>query len=330
VYAPDGSALQITYLPGATDMPVGNNNVSVYGLVAVGSGGAVFVLDQADATFTPTETGPFPQFPNGTQFGSSALYNLSPNANAQALPLACVANAASFGTGAVAPGELVALYGNSLGPQQGVQTSATLQSAFPTQAGGVEVTFDGTPGPLLWVQDSQVNVAVPWSVAGPTTQICVTYNNVKTNCLTWPVAQAAPGVFTVDGVHAAALNQDGTLNSASNPAPANTIVAVWATGLGPITPPQPDGSLVGLPLPVNAYPAGLVLPETLGLVTLPFPAPTTYLGPAPLLIAGTSQINFSSNLFISRFVVDTSLSLTVQGGADSNSFQIYVALTGGQ
>lgn len=102
VYAPDGSMLQTTYLPGAT------SEVYEYGLIAAGSGGAVFVLEQADTTFTPSLNGPFPQFQYGsmagsTQTGSSALYNLSPKANAQIMPLACVANAASFATGAVAP-----------------------------------------------------------------------------------------------------------------------------------------------------------------------------------------------------------------------------------
>lgn len=222
VYAPDGSALQITYLPGATSTEF------AFGLIAIG-GSSVFVLDVADTTFNPTQTGPFPQYPFGSQgsSASSALISLVPNPNAQTVPLACVANAATFVTNtAITPGELVALYGNSLGPAQGVGPEATLQSPYPTQAGGTQVTFDGKPAPLLWVQDSQVNAAVPWSVAGPTTQICVTYNNTQTNCLTMPVAQSAPGVFTVDGVHAVALNQDGTMNSASNPAPRNSIVAI--------------------------------------------------------------------------------------------------------
>jgi len=95
-------------------------------------------------------------------------------------------------------------------------------------------------------------------VAGPTTQVCVTYNNAKTNCLALPVAEAAPGVFTVDGTYAAAVNQDGSVNSAANPAPPNSIVSIYATGLGPINPPQADGSLVGLPLQ-TALPADDVL-----------------------------------------------------------------------
>lgn len=320
VYAPDGSVLQITYLPGAT------NTQFAFGLLAIG-GPSVFVLDVADTTFHPTQAGPFPQYPYGPQVSpaSFALINLSPNASAQTVPLACVVNAASFITNmAVVPGELVTLYGNSLGPELGVAPAATLQSPFPTEAGGTRVTFDGKAAPLLWVQDSQVNVAVP-SVSGPTTQICVTYNDVQTNCLAKPVAQSAPGVFTLDGVHAAVLNQDGTMNSASNPAPRNSTVAIWATGLGPIRPSQPDGSLVGEPLPVNAGAVSLGTLTCVDMgcpVTLLAPTQTTYAGPAPLLIAGTTQINF--NLGESppnSFVV----SVASASSPYSNTFQIFVA-----
>jgi uncharacterized protein (TIGR03437 family) len=169
-----------------------------------------------------------------------------------------------------------------------------MQSPFPTQMANVEVTFDGTPAPLLWVQDAQINVLAPWSLtAGKSTEVCVTYNSVKMNCLTWPVAQTDPGVFLLaDGVHAAALNQDGTVNSASNPALPGSIVTVFATGLGPITPPQADGTLVGLPLPTNVVPAQVQAfwEDFFGYGYIPYQV--TYAGPAPDLVAGVSQINF--------------------------------------
>jgi uncharacterized protein (TIGR03437 family) len=292
-------------------------------------GSSVYVLDVAAPTFSPTQTGPFPQYPYGTDIApaSFALLKLSPNPNAQTMPLACIANAASFVTNAeVAPGELVSLYGNSLGPADGVAPQATPQTPYPTRAGGTQVTFDGKAAPLLWVQDSQVNVVVPWSVAGPTTQICVTYNGVRTNCLTKPVATSAPGVFTVDGTHAVALNQDGTLNSAAHPAPRNSIVAIWATGLGPISPLLPDGSLVQMPLPINTYQPTLGTPACVGRgcpITILVPAVTTYAGPAPTQIAGMTQINF--NLGPSpqpSFIVTAG---TTPSGRYSNAFQIYVA-----
>jgi hypothetical protein len=215
--------MQATYIPGAADGAP---------FIATGPNSTVFLAALADGTIAPTQTGPFP----AGQIGTSLLWHLSPSANVQTLPLACVGNAASYGTGPIAPGEIVTLMGNGLGPQQGVAPQATLESPYPIEAAGVEVTFDGTPAPLLWVQDSQINAVAPWSLTpGQNTQVCVFYNNVNANCLTWPVALTAPAVFTVDGVHAAAVNQDGTINSADNPAPVGSIVAVWATGLGPIS-----------------------------------------------------------------------------------------------
>jgi uncharacterized protein (TIGR03437 family) len=187
----------------------------------------------------------------------------------------------------------------------------------------VEVTFDGTPAPLLWVQDAQINLAVPWSVVGPNTEVCVTFNNVRSNCLSLPVAQAAPGVFTVDGTWAAALNQDGSINSAANPAPPDSIVAVFATGLGPISPPQADGSLVGLPLPVNTLSLVLVQHCLSTGCSQQSTINPRYAGPAPYLVAGTSQINFAA-----RDASAASLFLAVLGAVTaqpSNTFRIHVA-----
>ena len=275
VIAPDGSLLQGTYVPHAANVFL----AFLAPLIVTGPGSTLFLVVPADGSFAPTRTGPFP----AGSFGTNFLQHLSPNTNAQTYPLACLGNAASYdSTSPLAPGEIVALFGNGLGPQEGIQTSATLQSPFPTKEGDVQVTFDGTPAPLMWVQDAQINAVVPWSLTpGQTTQVCVSNNTVKTNCLTWPVAQTAPGVFTVDGVYAAALNQDGTINSAENPAPQGSVVTVFATGLGPIAPPQADGSLVGLPLPTNTLSAALCgLDSTLqGPVTLPWDGTTV--GPAP-------------------------------------------------
>jgi uncharacterized protein (TIGR03437 family) len=317
VFAPDGSVLQATYIPGG-----GISGATV----ATGPNSTVFVVTGPGATFAPTRAGPFPAGTSGTGF----LWRLSPDPSARTSPLACLVNGASFGEGPIAPGGFVTLLGSGLGPQQGAQTEATSQSPFPTQAANVEVTFDGTPAPLLWVQDSQINLVAPWSLTpGQNTQVCVSVNNLKTNCLTWPVAQTAPAVFTVDGVHAAALNQDGSVNSASNPAAPGSIVTVWTTGLGPITPPQADGTLVGLPLPNNLLPVGVQAPsasyEPCQMPIFPgfCPQPyntfdVTYAGPAPYLVAGASQIDFQ----VANYTDAIYVSLP---SAASPGFQVYVA-----
>jgi uncharacterized protein (TIGR03437 family) len=310
VLAPDGSPLQTTYIPGGWGGAL---------LVATGPNSTVFVVDAAGASFVPTQAGPFPAGTSGTSF----LWRISPKANAQIVPLACLGNAAGYATGPIAPGEIVTLFGNGLGPEHGVQTQATLQSPFPTQAANVEVTFDGTPAPLLWVQASQINVVAPWSLTpGQTTQVCASFNGVKTNCLSWPVVEASMAVFTVDGVYAAALNQDGTINSAENPAALGTIVSVFATGLGPIFPAQANGTLVGLPLPNNVLPVGVEARYVTDIFLHPGSTPfeVMYAGPAPYLVAGVSQINFRT----AQYPVEQGQIYLVRPSGVSPGFRIYL------
>jgi uncharacterized protein (TIGR03437 family) len=286
VFAPDGSLLQTTYAPPGNEGAVGAPTI------AIGPNTTVFLVHSAGSTFGATQGSPFQAV-----VPLHYLWRLSPNPNAQTLPLACMGSSINYLTGPIAPGSLVTLFGTSLGPQQGVQLQATPTNPYPGQAAGATVTFDGTAAPLLWVQDSQINVVAPWELTpGQNTAVCVTYNSAKTNCLSWPVVETVPVVIlSSDGVHALALNQDGSINSASNPAAEGSVVSVFATGLGPIAPPQADGTLIGFPLPTN------VLPVTIGFVvgngpfgaTIYNPFEVTYAGPAPYLVAGISQINFN-------------------------------------
>jgi uncharacterized protein (TIGR03437 family) len=332
VVAPDGSILQTTYAPPgiepSTYAPPDGGSDLESPLVAMGPNSSVFVAQAAAAEFSPTRAGPFPQSTSTPYY----LWNLSLDANAHTFPLACLGNAATYLTGPIAPGGFVTLYGNGLGPQQGVQMQATLEVPFPTQSAGVAVTFDGTPAPLLWVQDGQINVVAPWALTpGQSTSVCVTYNGVKTNCLSWPVAATAAAVFTVDGLHASALNQDGSVNSANNPAQSGSIVSVFATGLGPITPPQSDGTLVGFPLPTDVLPVTVALLVAGGIppILTPIPTQVTYAGPAPGLVAGASQINFQIVPVFdpsANEIYAVSSPASQQFSPASQQFEIYVAV----
>ncbi len=288
VIAPDGSILQATYIPGGDYLGTP--------LLAVVPNGTVLVAATAGPGFTPTQTGPYPAGAAGSIFLSNLSSTTSGAQAAQTYSLACAGSSASLIVGSISPGELITLFGNGLGPVQGVQPHVVSPDPFPTKMANVQVTLDGIPAPLLWVQDAQINLVAPWSLLpGKNTQICVTYNNVATNCLTVPVVDAMPAVFTVDGRYAAALNQDGSYNSASNPATPGSIVTVYATGLGPITPSQADGSEIGVPLPVNSLTFGAEAIYTIGIpfgTEIDTPFEVLYAGPAPTLVAGVSQINF--------------------------------------
>jgi uncharacterized protein (TIGR03437 family) len=59
------------------------------------------------------------------------------------------------------------------------------------------------------------------------------------------VASASPGIFTTaqDGRgQAAALNEDGRANSPSNPAAKGSVIVLYGTGQGQVSPPVQDGT----------------------------------------------------------------------------------------
>jgi len=282
VYGPEGELLQSTFLP---SQEPDDSLIHMVGLAAA-SDGAIYVVGNSAFFETPT--------------GSWFLIHLSQQPNATRVQLACVGNAASYDPGPVAPGELVSLFGQGLGPAEGVQPKVNLKSGFPKQLANVQVTFDGKPAPILYVQDNQINTIVPWSLnVGTTTEICVVYQEAITNCLERSVASVAPAVFmTDDRIHAAALNEGGSINSSTNPAKLGSTVSIFATGLGPISPAQPDGSIVGMPLPVNMVPWSQGhLFATIQTGAQFYSMRTTYDGPAPFQAAGVSQINFTLNQY---------------------------------
>jgi hypothetical protein len=111
-----------------------------------------------------------------------------------------VTNAASFLSGAVAPGEIVSIFGTGF-------------------AEGVRPQFDGAAAPVFYSGRNQINTATPPAL-GPTTEL-----QVGSTRLTLPVVPSAPGVFGV-------LNQDYSLNSTARPAARGSVLQIFATGGG--------------------------------------------------------------------------------------------------
>jgi uncharacterized protein (TIGR03437 family) len=221
---------------------------------------------------------------------------LSASSAPQTVHLACLGNAGSFQSGTVAAGEIISLFGEGLGPAQGIAPTVSAQDSFPVELAGVAVTFDGTPAPLLYVEDGQINTVVPWRLTtGSTTKVCVSYAGTATNCVMRSVSAAAPGVFTFDGDYAAAINQDGSVNSATNPARIGSAVAIFGTGLGQVTPMPRDGAITALPLGTDMLPTKIA--ERMGAIIASsfFPVDVQYAGPAPFEVAGLSQINVAAS-----------------------------------
>jgi len=213
------------------------------------------------------------------------LSNAQPNLSA-----AGVANAASSLPGAVAPGELVALYGTALGPAGGAQLQLTNPLLVANALAGGHVLFDGVPAPIVYASSGQVNAVVPYAVAShSTTTLQVEYLGAVSAPVSLPVAAAAPGLFTANAGgsgQGAILNaRDNSVNSAANPAARGDWVSIYGTGAGATTPAGVDGLLATAPYP--QVPANVPVAVTMGGL----PCAVNYAGAAPYLISGVTQIN---------------------------------------
>ncbi len=181
-----------------------------------------------------------------------------------------VVNAASFtsdtsGT-ALAPGEIISIFGSGLGPGTAIGASPT-GNVYPTTLGSPAATVEfeilpGTwiPAPLIAISANLINCQVPFSIGlSPVQRMRVTYNSIASADFVYAGVPTDPGVFTVDSSgrgQAAALNYNQTtevfsLNTAANPAPKGGVLILYITGAGALTPaPATDGTLVGsTPIP---------------------------------------------------------------------------------
>jgi uncharacterized protein (TIGR03437 family) len=202
-----------------------------------------------------------------------------------------VINAASGAVGTVAPGMAISIFGTALGPQTSASFAAPpAGGTVATALAGTEVLFDGTAVPVLYTSALQVNALAPFELANkPNTVLQVVYNGVTSAGVALPVVPAEPGLFSVDATgkgQGDILNQDSTLNSASNPAAAGSAIVLFGTGGGLTLPPSTDGALN----PISNTGA-LVLATTATVGGQP--ANVFYAGPAPGLVSGVFQINLT-------------------------------------
>lgn len=187
----------------------------------------------------------------------------------------------------VAPGQLLTLYGVNL---------ASAGGGAATPSNGVTVTFNGIAAPILYASGGQINLQVPYEIAGQTQATM----QVSSQSVTPPVAESyylgvatrQPSVFVaaasfaapffdsavcngqvLAGVQALALNADGSVNSCANPAATGPMVTVFLQGLGVTVPAQSTGA-ISESVAAVAPPAALVpfssssLPVALATATL--------------------------------------------------------------
>ena len=188
--------------------------------------------------------------------------------------ISSVVNAANGGL-AVAPGGLISIMGSQMSPV----TLATNQIPLPTALAQSCVEVNGTPVPLLYVSNRQINAQLPNNVTGSAALTIVTPGG-ESNSFYFTVSATAPTVFMsgaagpLTGLAAVVRWNNGELVTPTNPIHPNDWLEIYLTGMGATTPAVP----AGLPGPSNPYALAQTPPSvTLGGV----PLTISYAGMAP-------------------------------------------------
>src|SRR5580658_2498966 len=198
-----------------------------------------------------------------------------------------IVSSASYESSGFAPGTIVTVFGNLLGPQTGAVFSVNSNGTIDTTLGGTTVKVEGIPAALLFAQNGQVNMILPYSLnTTGEAYVEVTYNNATSVQFNIPLAPAAVQIFTADASGSgpgSILNQDFSINSASNPAAPGAVVMVYGTGGGAVNPVVNAGSVAGATLSwITSQYSATVNGEA---------ATVLYAGSAPGLVYGVYQFN---------------------------------------
>ena len=240
-----------------------------------------------------------------TSGASSCLVSVSLAAtqSGSAPQVLTITNNASNQPGAVAPGELIVIKGNNLGPTTPASFSLNAQGGVDPKLAGVRVlfssgsmTYQGTP---IYVSATQINATVPWEIAGQSsTNVVVEYNSIQSTPITLQVADVSPAIYTLDSSgsgQAVALNQSGSINGVPGspgvcavttcaPDGKGQVLILYATGGGVTNPAGTTGSVSSLTtlMPLNAKSSVTVGGQA---------APVLFAGAAPGLVTGVIQLN---------------------------------------
>jgi len=321
--------------PAAQQLTVSSTGGAVTFTASATSNGGWLSIDTSNATTPRTINVSINPavFPAGTVAGSSLQGQITVSSSVLSTPLTVnvtvnvaaasvpqpttiINSAIIMGYGAIAPGELIAIKGTNLGPActgtgcvaGGSQFTLTAQNTVSSTLSTVQVLFDNIPGTPTYVSPTQINVIVPWEIAGfAQVNVVVEYGTVQSAAIPVQVVPVNPGIYTQNATgagQAAVLNLSAQAASVYNgpaggtyfgtsiptaPAPQGSEIVLYLTGGGLTNPVGTDGTLSGtqlMPLK-NWSPGSSTVTATVGGT----PAIVLFAGAAPTLITGVVQIN---------------------------------------
>lgn len=221
-----------------------------------------------------------------------------------------VVNGASYIAGSVAPGGIVSLFGVGLGSDWG-----SAADTLPTTLAKSKISVGGVSAPLFYASPSQVNFQIPYEASGAAKLSFTRGDDSAVTSVDLAVAEAQPGLFTVDssgaGPAAATLANFSGLSS-SNPVPRGEFVILFATGLGRVE----GGAQTGVKATAAARVINPVKVTVGDRIVVP-----DYAGVTPGFV-GLYQVNIRVPADLAS-TGNVSVKIT-QAGVDSNSVTIAV------
>jgi uncharacterized protein (TIGR03437 family) len=146
----------------------------------------------------------------------------------------------------LAPGALVSIMGKNL-----ASSDSSSANPLPATLGGVCVTLNNQPLPLLMTSATQINAQIPPTLAAGRYPIVVRAidRQIPSQTSLLSVAKYAPAVFVLDSSGQPALyHADGSLVTKDNKAQRDEPLSLYATGLGVTTGGR---VFAGVPAPSN-------------------------------------------------------------------------------
>lgn len=287
--------------------------------LAIDASRNIYLVGYTAGVDFPTTAGAYQRKLNLTGTGAASDAFILRMAGTKTGPLlGAVTHSATFATGGISPGEIVTAWGSGFGPSAVTYSSLDPAGYVPTSLSNAAILFNDVPAPVISGMADRLSVVVPYSVAGKAGVIVTAqFQGVKSNALWIPVVAAAPGIFTAEASGkgpAAALNTDYSINSASNPAGAGSVVMFYVTGEGETDPAGVDGK-----------PANDVYPKPKQSVAARIGGKTAdvqYAGAAPGFVAGAMQVN----LMIPSGLAAGAQSVTITVGGKSSQSGVTVAV----
>ncbi len=188
----------------------------------------------------------------GSELGSAGAFvvrvrlanNTFTNARALALtsvvaPMTATSVEAASYSATVAPGQIIAMFGNDFVAGSGIAIANTLP--LPRSLQAVSVYVNGVAAPLYFTADTQINYQLPYSTSAGVASVVVLRDDGGASYGSVNVATAAPALFAADSSgkgQAAAQNSDFSRNgdpvidSQTKRARKGDYVVLYGTGAG--------------------------------------------------------------------------------------------------